>query len=181
VSGADYIDGKELSMSANADFVVKLLCTPKKITWSIEFDDLEVEHWDSSVNYRYERLQKVQKLVLHGFKRDDPTIFVIDGDANPQPFKGSSRDSDSLFDLLPLRSASRRQKLDLNLTVNGRQITLVSFLPKEKPVRVTNLKDLRGAIDEKGWFSDEEWLEIDLKQQKQGFLLRNANRDGRRR
>jgi hypothetical protein len=159
---------------------VKLIYKPSVVNWSIEFDDQELQILNTSGAFKYEMLQKVQKLVVHGYSNEEPTIFALDGDAKPQPFKGTSRDHDAVFDLRSLRSSTRKQKLDLNLTINGQRTTLVSFYPKTKSVRVGDLRDLRAAVDEKGWFTDEQWREIDVDRQKQNFLNRKMNRNGKR-
>ena len=180
ISGAEAIEGKELQLVKADGMGVKLIYKPSVVNWTIEFDDQELQILNTSGAFKYEMLQKVQKIVVHGYSAEEPTIFALDGDAKPQPFKGTSRDHDAVFDLRSLRSSTRKQKLDLNLTINGQRTTLVSFYPKTKSIRVGDLKDLRAAVDEKGWFTDEQWREIDVDRQKQNFLNRKINRNDKR-
>jgi hypothetical protein len=172
--------GKKFQIFKSSESVVNLVYVPSVINWTIEFDGQELETLHETVAHKYEMLQKIQKIVVHGYSAEDPTIFAIDGDAKPQPFKGTSRDHDAVFDLRSLRSSMRKQKLDLNLTINSQRTTLVSFYPKTKSVHIGDLRDLRAAVDEKGWFTDEQWREIDIDRQKQNFLNRKINRYGKR-
>lgn len=170
--------GKKFRIFKSSDFAVNLVFKPTVVNWTIEFDDQEIDKRHETIAYKYEMLQKIQKIVVHGCNAVEPTLFVLDGDAKAQAFKGSSRDQDAVFDLRPLRGANRKQKIDLNMTISGQRITLVSFYPKERPIRFSDLKDLRAAVDDKGWFSDAEWLELDLDRQRQNHLNRNINRYG---
>ena len=180
ITGAEAIEGKKFQIVKADGLGVNLIYKPSVINWSIEFDDQEIEILNTSSAFRYEMLQKIQKMVVHGYSSQEPIVFALDGDAKPQPFKGTSRDQDAVFDLRSLRSSARKQKLDLSMTINGQRIVLVSFYPKAKPVRVGDLKDLRAAVDEKGWFTEEQWREIDVDRQKQNFLNRKINRSGKR-
>ena len=180
ISGVEAIEGKKFQMVKADGLGVNLIYKPSVINWSIEFDDQEIEILNTASAFKYEMLQKIQKMVVHGYSSQEPTIFALDGNAKPQPFKGTSRDQDAVFDLRSLRSSARKQKLDLSMTINGQRIVLVSFYPKAKPVRVGELKDLRAAVDEKGWFTEGQWREIDVDRQKQNFLNRKINRSGKR-
>jgi hypothetical protein len=180
ISGVEAIEGKKFQMVKADGLGVNLIYKPSVINWSIEFDDQEIEILNTASAFKYEMLQKIQKMVVHGYFSQEPTVFALDGDAKPQPFQGTSRDQDAVFDLRSLRSSARKQKLDLSMTINGQRIVLVSFYPKAKPVRVGDLKDLRAAVDEKGWFTEEQWRDIDIDRQKQNFLNRKINRSGKR-
>lgn len=153
---------------------------PNIITWSVEFTGLAPEYLSKTGNYRYEKLSQMRRLVLHGLgDSDDPQLAVWEAEKLSTSLTGSRRDAEQIFDLRTLMDARRNQRIDLKTTLAGKSITLASFHPRERLTRIESLSQLKETVLEKGWFTEEQWRQVDVERERESIRLRNMHRQGR--
>lgn len=155
----------------------EMLLSPSFITWSIEFVGRAPEYLSTPGNYRYEQLIDLRRIVLHGLSTsDEPRLTVHEANALVMSIPGSRRDADLVFDLRAVAGARRNQRLDLKTELRGKTNTLATFHPRERLTRLDSLSQLKATVLEKGWFTDDEWRQIDAERERESMRLRTMHR-----